>query len=488
MASILQPDAAWVRTARSARLSLVLTAAALVGTGLYLGWKDDWFTPSESFYFQAKSSKSLSKGIAVRLSGFKIGQVTRVDLQEDRSVRVEFQVFKRYLYLVKTDCVVHVQAGIPIGDAFVEVMGGSGRADAPEPGARLKFIEDPQPMDQIVQFLGRLDPLVDNLNGLFKQAAETQAELQVSLRNLSDTTNRIQAWTPGFLERSDADPRLLRQGGRRGDRVPLTPERPEWPAPVGPPGAQRGDGGIPRRASADPLRRERAHLEPEGERPGPGDRGRPRGSATAPAGRVDKEDRRRREPGRRCREGHRSHPEPDRPGAPRARAPHHSMRVPRDPARRERLPWISPALAAAAWICSSGCSSAPREAAAPYQEAAAAEAKSAQEAYGEGRIDGAILSLRESVRLRLAGGDLPGAARSELNLALAERASGDAAAAGLEAARPARPDPGRRPAGPRGGRIRRRSARGRARGFHVVAGCAPCPRSRRRRLRPGPGP
>ena len=39
------------------------------------------------------------------------------------------------------------------------------------------------------------------------------------------------------------------------------------------------------------------------------------------------------------------------------------------------------------------------------------------------------------MRLRLAGGDLPGAARSELNLTLAERASGDAAAAASEAAR-----------------------------------------------------
>jgi ABC-type transporter Mla subunit MlaD len=203
MASILQPDAAWVRTARSARLSVLLTVACLVGAAVYLAWRDDWFTPSESFYFQAKSSKSLGKGIAVRLSGFKIGQVTHVELQEDRSVRVEFQVFKRYLYLVKSDCVVHVQAGIPIGDAFVEVMGGSGRADAPEAGARLRFVEDPQPMDQIVQFLGRLDPLVDNLNGLFKQASETQAELQVSLRNLSETTGRIQAWTPGFLAKAD---------------------------------------------------------------------------------------------------------------------------------------------------------------------------------------------------------------------------------------------------------------------------------------------
>jgi ABC-type transporter Mla subunit MlaD len=203
MAPILSPDAASIRSARSARLSIYFTLAALLGTSLYLGWKEDWFTPVVRFYFQARSSKSLSKGIAVRLSGFKIGQVGRVDLQEDRTVRVELEVFKRYLYLIKSDCVVHVQAGIPIGDASVEIVGGSGRADAPEPGARLRFVEDPQPMDQIAQFLGRLDPLVDSLNGLFKQASQTQAELQVSLRNLSDTTARIQAWTPGFLARSD---------------------------------------------------------------------------------------------------------------------------------------------------------------------------------------------------------------------------------------------------------------------------------------------
>jgi len=96
---------------------------------------------------------------------------------------------------------------------------------------------------------------------------------------------------------------------------------------------------------------------------------------------------------------------------------------------------IKRALAAAALLSLGACSSAPRDPVAPYQSAAAAEAKSAQEDYGGGQIGGAILSLRDSVRLRLAGGDLPGAARSELNLALAERASGDSAAAAAAASR-----------------------------------------------------
>ena len=126
-------------------------------------------------------------------------------------------------------------------------------------------------------------------------------------------------------------------------------------------------------------------------------------------------------------------------------------------ARREsaRL-GLRPAIAAAALLGLAACSSAPREAVAPYQSAAAAEAKSAQEEYGEGRVGGAILSLKESVRLRLAGGDIPGAARSQLNLALAERASGDPAAAAAAAARLSELTPGavqqvREQGGPGGG-------------------------------------
>ena len=52
-----------------------------------------------------------------------------------------------------------------------------------------------------------------------------------------------------------------------------------------------------------------------------------------------------------------------------------------------------------------------------------------------GRFADAIPSLRESVRIHLAAGDLPGAARSQLNLAMAERAAADPGAASASAAR-----------------------------------------------------
>jgi hypothetical protein len=91
-------------------------------------------------------------------------------------------------------------------------------------------------------------------------------------------------------------------------------------------------------------------------------------------------------------------------------------------------------LAAAAACLISGCAGS-SEPAAPRLESAAVETRAANRAYLEGRVGEAIASLREAVRLHLASGDLPGAARAELNLALALRASGDRAAASAASAR-----------------------------------------------------
>ena len=72
---------------------------------------------------------------------------------------------------------------------------------------------------------------------------------------------------------------------------------------------------------------------------------------------------------------------------------------------------------------------------APLLRAAAAETRNGEEAYLLGRADEAVPALREAARLFLAAGDLPGGVRALVNLALAERAAGDVAAARASATR-----------------------------------------------------
>ena len=205
MTHLLQADESWLRGLRRARRSVVLTVLGLALIACYVAWKEGYFTPVAYFNFETASSKSLHKGMAVHLSGFKIGQVSSVELQSDRSVRVDIAIFRQYLGFIKADSLVRLEADLQLGaDPVLEISGGTPRSLNAEPGATLKFRGQPPLYDQVARVVDRLEPMVENINALLSQARQPQGELQASLRNLADTTGRLQAWLPGFLDRTDA--------------------------------------------------------------------------------------------------------------------------------------------------------------------------------------------------------------------------------------------------------------------------------------------
>ncbi|MBS0661824.1 MAG: MCE family protein [Verrucomicrobia bacterium] len=227
MSVILEPESSWRRAVRLARGSVVLTCLALVALGIYLGWKEGYFTPVEPYYLVAKSSKGLGKGMALRLSGFKIGQVTGVELQSDRSVRVNLAIYRQYLDFIRTDTEIRLESGLPIGDASLEITGGPSRAPLAEPGAQLRYRGQPQVFDQVAGVVEQLTPMVEHVNALLAQARQPQGELQTALRNLSDTTARVEAWLPGFLERTDATLGTIRQTSATANETLLPLARPD---------------------------------------------------------------------------------------------------------------------------------------------------------------------------------------------------------------------------------------------------------------------
>ncbi|MBI4624572.1 MAG: hypothetical protein HY736_15315 [Verrucomicrobia bacterium] len=81
-----------------------------------------------------------------------------------------------------------------------------------------------------------------------------------------------------------------------------------------------------------------------------------------------------------------------------------------------------------------GCA-APGDAPPPRARAATQQARAGEAAYLVGHPAEAVSALSEAVRLHLAAGDLPRAAHGLVNLALAQRAAGDAAGAAGTAAR-----------------------------------------------------
>jgi tetratricopeptide (TPR) repeat protein len=90
----------------------------------------------------------------------------------------------------------------------------------------------------------------------------------------------------------------------------------------------------------------------------------------------------------------------------------------------QHVRWLVPI----GFALAAGCGS-PATAPAPRLETAARQTHAAESAYLNGRTADAVTAFADAARLQMTAGDLPGAARSLLNLALAQRSAGIAAAA-----------------------------------------------------------
>jgi len=129
---------------------------------------------------------------------------------------VDLAIYRQYLDFIRTDSEVRLETGLPIGDPSLEIAGGPTRADIAEPGTQLRYRSQQQLFDQLATVAEQIKPIMENISVLLNQARQPQGELQMALRNLNETTARVQAWMPGFLERSDATLASFKKTGELG--------------------------------------------------------------------------------------------------------------------------------------------------------------------------------------------------------------------------------------------------------------------------------
>jgi len=151
---------------------------------LFSGIKKGFFTPKSAIYFVAGTGQDIKVGMPVKLSGFKIGSATSLELDEKAQARVELMIENRYLPLLNEDAVVSLKKEGVIGDSILEARRGSEGGPQLKAGASIKF-ERSGGLEQIAQDLrDRLYPALDEINKLLKDANDPKGDVRQTLSNL----------------------------------------------------------------------------------------------------------------------------------------------------------------------------------------------------------------------------------------------------------------------------------------------------------------
>ena len=186
-------------------LLLLITAVA---------WRQNFFTPKTRFVCHTNTSVGLQDNMAVKISGFRIGKVAKVDLEGIGRVRLDLEVFTKYTHLLHKDSVAMLDSEGFIGQGVIVILTSAHPGPEAEPGDEFAFrrvesvIEMAQSLikqiggltEDVHAMLGLLnapDGLIHNLNSATKQMdemmprvmADVQATVQGLQKDLQDTTS-----------------------------------------------------------------------------------------------------------------------------------------------------------------------------------------------------------------------------------------------------------------------------------------------------------
>ncbi|KEF42052.1 MAG: hypothetical protein ER33_07990 [Cyanobium sp. CACIAM 14] len=170
---------------RTQSLLLLAGAAGLLGVFvLGIARAGDWLTPSVRLRFRTLDAAGLQPGMAVRISGFPVGQVRRIVLQRDAQVLVELDLQDPYRSMVgRRSRAELAQVGL-LGDSYIAIT--------PDPAA---IGQPPIGDGETLVFSSR-----PSLDALIAEVASSRIPL---LRALSSGLNLAETRLPSSLDQLD---------------------------------------------------------------------------------------------------------------------------------------------------------------------------------------------------------------------------------------------------------------------------------------------
>jgi phospholipid/cholesterol/gamma-HCH transport system substrate-binding protein len=172
----------------------IFVLLSLLGVGLnflYAALRQGLFLQKTPVYFVAPSSQDIREGMAVKLSGFKIGTVKSMALNENAQTRIELLIEDRYMHFLKSDAAVTVKREGVIGDNVLAVNRGTVDKGPLKPNAEIRFVQSGG-LEQITEDLrDRLFPAINDISKLLHDINDPHGDIRVTLKNLRELTTEL---------------------------------------------------------------------------------------------------------------------------------------------------------------------------------------------------------------------------------------------------------------------------------------------------------
>ncbi len=187
MAILQDDDTRFKGLEKKIGLFVIIALLGIVLTVVAVGIQHDVFSPKTRLFFITDSGQSIDEGMAVKLSGFNIGKVEKLELTDDAKVRVTLSILRGYMKWVKSDSKARLIKEGVIGANVIEITPGSDKEKTLEHDTQIAF-ERERGLGQVVdQLYAEVIPLIDDLKRVARRADTLLAGLPATQQKLDET-------------------------------------------------------------------------------------------------------------------------------------------------------------------------------------------------------------------------------------------------------------------------------------------------------------
>lgn len=186
---------------------VVLALIGCLVTVAFISFEDDFFTTRYRLHFTASKGTGFTRGMPVKLSGFRIGRVEAIELNPEARVDVTMQIDTRYQQWIRKDSLTRLSKEGFVGDTVVEVSTGSLSAPLLQDGDRIGHEQTVTIEEHAAEIAGRIKPILIEVRDMLGYVNNPEGEIKRSLGHIEQLTRDLQQTrdrTDRLLERSTA--------------------------------------------------------------------------------------------------------------------------------------------------------------------------------------------------------------------------------------------------------------------------------------------
>jgi len=189
---IREEDPRFRNLERKIGIFIAMALAGIVIAGLLFGLQKDLFTKKYTLRFTADRGTGFTKGMSVKLSGFRVGRVTAIALNDQAMVDIIIEIDSDYRAWIRNDSTVRLVKEGLVGDSIVDISVGS--PDRPQLKDKdfITYIKTKSLDEMAADIADKVKPVLIEVSEIISYINDPEGDLKKTIRNAEQLTRKLE--------------------------------------------------------------------------------------------------------------------------------------------------------------------------------------------------------------------------------------------------------------------------------------------------------